>query len=124
MAQRFKQPDVIDAIKATRGLVTLAARKLNCSRETVYNYAKRYPKVKAAIDEERSYVVDTAELALMNAVQAKEPWAVCFTLKCLGKDRGYTERHEHTGKDGGPLESTVIILPDNGSLYGDKTSDA
>lgn len=81
-------------------MVYLAAQKLGCDHKTVANYAKRYPTVQAAINEERGHFVDTAELALNRAVLAGEGWAVCFALKTLGKDRGYIERHqlEHSGK--------------------------
>lgn len=32
-----------------------------------------------------------------------EAWAVCFLLKTKAKDLGFTERNEHTGKDGKDL---------------------
>lgn len=98
--EKFTTAQVIDALKETKGMVYIAARKLGCSARTVYTYAKRYQSVQAAIDEHRGHFVDTAELALNRAVLAGEGWAVCFALKTLGKDRGYVERHqlEHSGK--------------------------
>ena len=38
--------------------------------------------------------MDLAESALKRAVLAGEGWAVCFALKCQGKNRGYVERVE------------------------------
>lgn len=46
------------------------------------------------VDDARGILVDKSELALESAIGAKEAWAVCFTLKTLGKDRGYVERTE------------------------------
>lgn len=92
--QRFTQQQVLAAIAETKGLVYLAARKLGCDPETVQNYAKRYPKVRTAIDTARAEVVDVAEAALYKALLAGESWAVLFALKTQGKGRGYVERVE------------------------------
>lgn len=98
--EKWTPKQMIDALKAASGMVYVAARKLGCDPKTVYNYAKRYPSVQQAIDSERGHFLDTTELALQRAVLAGEGWAVCFTLKTLGKERGYIERRqiEHSGK--------------------------
>lgn len=100
---RFTTAQVIEAVRQTKGLMTLTAKRLNCAPNTVRNYAKRFPTVAEAIREEREAMVDLAELALHKKIREGEGWAVQFTLKTLGKDRGYTERTELTGKDGGPI---------------------
>ncbi len=103
MAQKFTIEQIIEAIKATKGMVYVAARQLHCHPTTIYNYAKRYPSVQRAIDDERGFFLDTCELALAKAVANGEAWAICFSLKTLGKHRGYVERQEITGKDGGEI---------------------
>ncbi len=100
---RYSVQQVIDAVRQANGVLTAAARILGCERQTVQNYANRHPSIKEAICQEREGMVDLAEAALRRAVEQGEAWATCFTLKCLGKDRGYVERQEHTGKDGGPI---------------------
>mgnify|MGYP001619479343 CR=1 FL=1 len=102
--EKFLPEQVIEAIQNTRGMVSLAARHLGCEADTVRNYAKRYPQVAAAIKEERESVKDIAELVLFKKIQEGEPWAVCFFLKTQARDRGYVERQELTGADGGPVE--------------------
>ncbi len=92
--QKFKPQDVVNALNATKGMVYVAARQLGCSANTVYNYAKRYPAVQAAIDEQRGSMLDTAELALWKAIQNGEGWAISLALKTIGKSRGYVERME------------------------------
>jgi hypothetical protein len=105
--EKYTQKEMIDALTAAKGMVYVAARKLECSAQTVYTYAEKYPAVKEAMKQERGLMVDIAEIALYKAVQNGEPWAVSLTLKTIGKDRGYTERQEITGADGGALEVAV-----------------
>src|SRR3990172_1312087 len=91
---RFTAERVTQAIRETRGLVSLAARRLGCTPKTVYVYIHRYPSVRQALQEEREAMTDLAELALYNKIQQGEGWAVCFYLKTQGRHRGYIERHE------------------------------
>ena len=91
---RFTAERVTQAIRETRGLVSLAARRLGCTPKTVYVYIHRYPSVRQALQEEREAMTDLAELALYNKIQQGEGWAVCFYLKTQGRDRGYIERYE------------------------------
>lgn len=102
--EKYTKKEIIAALVASKGMVYVAARKIGCSANTVYNFANKYPEVKEAMQQERGLMVDTAEIALYGAVQRGEPWAVALTLKTIGKNRGYTERQEITGPDGGALE--------------------
>lgn len=94
---------MIAALKATKGSVYLAAERLGCSHQTVYNYIDRYATVKDAYEFESGRTLDVAELALYKAIQDGESWAVKFILSTKGKNRGYTERTELTGAEGGPV---------------------
>lgn len=105
--QRYTPQQIADTLNETRGMVFLAAKKLGCSDETIYNYAKRYKAVGDALRQQRGQFVDMAELKLWNAVNEGEAWAVQFALRTLGKERGYVERSEVTGKDG---EAFVIEI--------------
>ena len=98
---------VLAALRASKGMVSIAARRVGCDRSTIYEYIKKYPSVAAALADERETMTDTAELALYSAIQDKEAWAVCFYLKTQGKGRGYVERQELTGANGAPIEMTV-----------------
>jgi hypothetical protein len=113
---KFTATQVAKVLDEHKGMVYLAAKALGCSHVTIYNYAKRHPTVQEAIDRNRGQVVDVAEMALYDAILRQEHWAVAFALRTIGKDRGYTEKHEQeiTGKDGGPVEITMIeiVKPD------------
>jgi hypothetical protein len=105
--QKYKIADVIKAIEDTKGLLTMAARRLGCSTETIRTYAKKFPTVQEAIDTERARMTDIAELALYKQIQDGQGWAVCFYLKTQGKDRGYVERTEH--RHGGDPDNPTPI---------------
>lgn len=103
--RRYTKDEVAAALREKRGLVSLAAGALGCAPQTVYEYAKKYPEVQQAIDDARDKLVDSAELRLVEAIEKKgEPWAIALVLKTLGKKRGYVERIEQTGADGGPVQ--------------------
>ena len=99
---------VITAIEKHNGIIAHVARSLKCNRGTVYNYIHAHPDVKAALDDARECLIDEAESSLLKAIKEGEGWAVCFALKTQGRKRGYAERIEHTGADGGPLEIKAI----------------
>ena len=110
--EKFSVATVEAALRKHKGMVARAARMLRCTPQTIRNYMQRYPVLADVVASEREVIVDTVELKLHEAVGRGAPWAVCFTLKCLGKDRGYIERQERTGVNGQPLvpdRETVII---------------
>jgi hypothetical protein len=92
--QKFTANQIIEALQATKGMVYLAAKALGCSPSTIYNYAKRYVSVQQAIDNERGKFLDTTELALQDAIDDGQGWAIAFALKTLGKHRGYVEKQQ------------------------------
>jgi hypothetical protein len=102
--ERVKTQRIIDCLKETNGLISLAAKRVPCSVTTIYTRARNVAAVQRVIDECRGELVDLGELALRRAVVNGEPWAVTLVLKTLGKGRGYVERQEVTGADGGALE--------------------
>lgn len=92
--QRYTADQVVEALTATKGMITLTARKLGCNPQTVRNYVTRYPSVAQAMREAREGFLDMTELALQKAVQNGEGWAIAFTLRTIGRHRGYVERTE------------------------------
>lgn len=93
--------EVSQTIRDANGMVSSAARKLGVSRKTIYNYINRYVTVKEALDEAREELLDMTEAQLFKAIKGGNVTAIMFTLKTIGKDRGYVERvqQEHTIKD-------------------------
>lgn len=106
--ERYKVGEVVKTLNDAKGMVYLAARLLGCCPQTVYNYAERHPSVKEAIATQQGERLDEAELALITAVRKGEAWAVCFTLKTLGKKRGFIERPAYDRGDEVPKTSSII----------------
>ena len=105
---RYTAAQVITALEETKGMVYLAAKRLGCDPETIQNYCKRHPSVQAAKEAQRGEMIDTAELKLWQSIQKGEAWGIAFCLKTLGKDRGFVERQEVTGKDGAEQVIRVV----------------
>lgn len=117
MAAEYSTERIIQALRDTNGLVSLAARKLGCTTQTIYTRAKKVAAVQQTIDDSRAELVDHAELALRAAILDKQPWAVALVLKTLGRERGYVERQEVTGAAGGPVGVSIIeVVKTNGSV--------
>ena len=109
--QQFSTDQVIQAIRQAQ-TPTGAALVLKCHPDTVRNYAKRYPTVRDALLSERAALVDLAEMGFKSAIINKEPWALAFALKTLGKHLGYVERQEVTGAEGGSVKINVTVNHD------------
>lgn len=99
--EKYNPAEMVKALEKSAGMISVAARSLGCSRQTIYSYADKYPEVKRAIDEARTVMLDDAEHQLAIAVQRGDPWAIKFALKTLGTHgRGYVQRREITGANG------------------------
>lgn len=109
--EAIDREELISAIWAAQGKVTVAAQRLGCTVRTIYNYAEKYSTVRNAIDEARAMwdekLVDLAELKLFQEVNDGSAWAIKYALSTKGKSRGYVERQEVTGADGGALNVVV-----------------
>ncbi len=103
MAEKYTANQMIEALREKHGNLSAAARFLGCSRNTISRYIDLYPTVKAVADEERETLIDFAENQLFKQVQDGNITAIIFTLKTIGKSRGYVERQEVTGAEGGAV---------------------
>ena len=115
---KYTQKQIIDALRETKGMVYLAAKRLGCEAQTIYNYRDRYPAVRAEMEQQDGEVDDAAEMKLYQAIIAGEPWAVQFRLRTKGKGRGYVERvqNEVSGPDGGPIQTEHVEKHDLSKL--------
>ena len=103
MKEKYTAAQIIEALREKHGNLSAASRYLNCSRDTIRRYIDLYPTVKAVYEEERETLIDFAENQLFKQVQDGNITAIIFTLKTIGKSRGYVERQEVTGADGGAV---------------------
>lgn len=98
-----------DALRANGGVYVMAAKALGVTRLTVAAHVEKSPHLQAIVKESDEGNLDVAETSLMRAVVKGEAWAICFFLKCKGKARGYVERQEFSGVNGGPIESVSAV---------------
>lgn len=105
---RVTKATVAAAIKGSRGVKSVIAKRLDCARNTVYNYLERWPDLKTLLDDESEMLVDAAEIKLFDLIVDGDVRAITFALATKGKNRGYSQRTEITGADGG----AIVIAPD------------
>lgn len=129
----FTDEQIEEALYKSAGVINAAARTLGINRVTLSKRIKSNPELKITLDSFRESNVDMAESIVFKrlrwANKLSEPNKegeipvppskddVELSLKFLkmqGKDRGYTERQEVTGKDGQPLNPNhVDEIPDS-----------
>ena len=102
--ERYTPSEIIQAIeKSEYGTPSEIADMLGCSDRTVYKYVERYETVKSAFglrkERQKDYVIGK----LFSEIQKGNITAIIFYLKTQAKDRGYVERQEVTGADGGAV---------------------
>ena len=115
--EKFSVKQVRTALEATGGIKSLAAAQLRCAPNTLKGYLDRHPSLASALEEIKDANLDIAEAELLKQIHAGNMTAIIFYLKTKGRERGYAERRELTGPDGGPLEmrgEVVLYLPDDG----------
>jgi hypothetical protein len=102
------------ALIATGGMQSLAAKRLGISRQAVSKRVLASDDLKQIVADQREEMLDEAEDGLRVSVRNLEPWAICFTLKTIGKYRGYIERTETDVTSGGrPLSFTLNLRADD-----------
>ena len=77
------------ALRASGGFVTYAARRLNVHPNTIWNHMKKYPDLQEEVGAIRESHLDLAESSLLQQVNEKNTQATIFFLECQGKKRGY-----------------------------------
>lgn len=93
--KKFKIEQIQNAILKANGLVSVAAKVLNCDNQTIYNYIKEFPQLKDTLQEARDKTLDLAENKLFELINEKDKTAIIFFLKTIGRGRGYIERFEN-----------------------------
>ena len=99
----------IQALAENRGIVTKTCKATGISRAQVYKWRNDDPTFIDQINEVQQIVLDFAEDKLFEHIDNDNVPSLIFFLKCRGKERGYVERQEITGKDGQELPAIQVI---------------
>ena len=94
MSRNFTSQKINEAIKDSGGLKLEIAKKLNCNRETLDAYLKKFPECQKSLEREKENVLDIAEAQVYKRIKEGNDTLLIFFLKTRGKHRGYTERQE------------------------------
>lgn len=105
-----KKKAFIEALEKSLGVVTQACKIVGISRRTVYNWRDDDPEFRGDMDEINEVSLDFAESQLFKQIQGGNVTATIFYLKTKGKKRGYVERQEVTGAQGGPIQTESLNL--------------
>ncbi len=100
---------IIEAIRDSHGLLTIAAKRAGLGYMTVYRYVHEFPSVAQAAKDAKEAMLDFAEAKLYQKIKDGDNACLIFYLKCQAKDRGYVERQEVTGEGGKPIKHDVTI---------------
>ena len=105
---------LLEALEKTLGIVTTACKIVGISRQTFYSYLKEDKDFAKAVKEIDNVVLDFAESQLHKQIKDNNTSSTIFYLKTKGKNRGYVERQEITGKEGEPIQITgfTYVKPD------------
>jgi hypothetical protein len=101
---------VAAAIVEHSGNISEVAKKFGVHRSSVQQLIGKRLALQKILADARGGMLDDAESALQKAIKKGEAWAVCFTLKTLGKGRGYIERQdsEPTAKNRLVIEEEIV----------------
>lgn len=118
---------VIEALQDCHGIVTDACKKTGVARSTFYQWLNEDAGFKAAVEEAQEQAIDFVEGKLFQKIngvkigkmddegelnvyeQPPSDTAIIFYLKTKAKKRGYIERQELTGADGGPINHDITL---------------
>jgi ribosomal protein L18 len=100
------------ALRKGGGNVTKAAETLKMTRRNLYYRIEASEHLQTVLVEIRESTVDLAEDVLLTALKDNNLTAAIYITKTLGRARGYSERNEITGAQGGPIENVTIELTD------------
>lgn len=100
---------LLDALTATHGIITPACAAAGISRQTYYAWLEADPAFAQDVEDILSAQLDFVESNLLERIQDGDTTATIFYLKTKGKERGYAERTEITGRDGRDLLPQIQI---------------
>lgn len=107
LTTKVKKKLMLEALKATMGIVSQAAEQAGISRSVHYKWMLNDKKYKQEVEEGTEVKKDFIESKLIQLIQKDDPRAVIFAAETQLKDRGYVRRSEVTGKGGAPLQGLI-----------------
>ena len=108
-AKDYSIETLLEAIKGSGAVVSTIAKRLGCDWNTAKKYINKWSKTIAAFNDEQEAILDMCESAIYKSVQEGNTQDAKWVLATKGKKRGFTERQEITGADGGDIQLNVSV---------------
>lgn len=105
-----EQKSVLEALEACHGVVTTACELAQVSRTQFYKWKKDNEEFAQKVEEASEVAIDFVENKLFERIEEGSDTAILFFLKTRAKKRGYVERSELTGANGGPIQTEDVGL--------------
>ena len=100
---------VLDALNRSSGIVASACKAAGISRFTFYKWLKEDSDFAEKVEDIKELQKDFAEALILKKMKEGDTTMIIFYAKTQMKDRGYSERLEHTGANGEPLLKAAEI---------------
>lgn len=100
---------VREAIIESAGVKTVTAKRLGCSRATLYAFLAQHEAELEGVEQmAREAMVDKAETNVISALNRGDLKTSRWFLGLQGSGRGYARRIETTGANGGPIHHSTL----------------
>ena len=119
---QYRAADFIDKIPGSGGIISTIAKRVGCSWHTAKKYCTEFATVRSVYEDECESITDLAESTVLKAIRDGDVSAAKWYLTMKAKDRGYAERRELSGPDGGPIKTQSEV--DCTSMTDDELSEA
>lgn len=103
-SKRYDRALFMRASVDSGGIRSIIAERLGVEHSTVRAWERKYPEVAEKLSEEREKILDIAEDGLFERLKNRDPWAIGFVLKTIGKQRGYVEKQEVIHSQSQPVQ--------------------
>lgn len=117
-SKKYDRALFMKAATDSGGIRLMVAQRLGVESTTIKAWERKFPEVAEKLTEEREKILDLAEHALFGLIRDKDPWAIGFVLRTIGKSRGYIEKQEISHTQSQPVQlifedSAPTVIEDN-----------
>jgi hypothetical protein len=104
---------LLKAIQNSGGIINNIAKRLNIAWHTCNKNIKKHPEAIQAVENEKEKNLDKAENVIMDAIDEKDIQTSKWYLQTIGKNRGYTEKHQVDVEFKGIFNKKIQEIADN-----------
>lgn len=108
-AKEYTEQEVLAAIPDSYGIVSRVGENLGCTWGTARKYIDMYPSAIDMFRQEKERIKDLCEIKVIKAINLDDIQTAKWYLGMQAKDRGYVDRQELTGANGGPVSFSFDV---------------